>query len=155
MARRRKGQAALEYLTTYGWLLLIILIVAASMTALGLFKRSTYQQDTCTGFAKGLLYSEQKYQPGGTFTIVFNNNLGKTITYVTKVVMVLNDVTTKTENNPVVKMPWDTGEKRVVVAGGPDPGSIGSSYSLSVSIYFTTEGIDHIQTGTCAGKVEP
>lgn len=43
-----KGQGALEYLMTYGWALLIIVVVGAALFALGVFSPQT--RSTCTGF---------------------------------------------------------------------------------------------------------
>lgn len=46
----RKGQGAMEYLMTYGWALLVIVIVGAALFALGILNPATYQQKTCSGF---------------------------------------------------------------------------------------------------------
>jgi hypothetical protein len=46
----RKGQGAMEYLMTYGWALLVIIIVGAALFALGVLNPATYQQKTCSGF---------------------------------------------------------------------------------------------------------
>ncbi len=35
---KRKGQAAMEYLMTYGWAILIIVVVVAALYAMGVFK---------------------------------------------------------------------------------------------------------------------
>ncbi len=44
---RARGQSALEYLTTYGWAILIIAIAVAALAALGLFTPSTYVSSSC------------------------------------------------------------------------------------------------------------
>ena len=46
----RKAQAAMEYLMTYGWAILIVIIVAAALYALGIFDPSTWTGDRATGF---------------------------------------------------------------------------------------------------------
>ena len=38
MRRERKGQAAMEYLMTYGWAILIVIIVVAALWAFGVFQ---------------------------------------------------------------------------------------------------------------------
>src|SRR3989338_5866650 len=48
---KKKGQAAMEYLMTYGWAILIVIIVAAALWALGVFNPSTWTQAAATGFA--------------------------------------------------------------------------------------------------------
>ena len=46
----KKGQGAMEYLMTYGWALLVIVIVGAALFALGILNPATYQQRRCNGF---------------------------------------------------------------------------------------------------------
>ncbi len=46
--RRRKGQAALEYLVTYGWGILAILVVVGALAYFGLFEPSRYLPDHCS-----------------------------------------------------------------------------------------------------------
>jgi len=43
----RKAQSAMEYLTTYGWAILIIGVVLAALAEMGLFNPSTYAQSIC------------------------------------------------------------------------------------------------------------
>ena len=38
---RKKGQAAMEYLMTYGWAILIIIVVVGALFAMGVFKGGT------------------------------------------------------------------------------------------------------------------
>ena len=42
-----KAQSAIEYLTTYGWAILVIAIVLAVLYELGLFSPSTYVHTSC------------------------------------------------------------------------------------------------------------
>lgn len=48
--RQRKGQGAMEYLMTYGWALLVIVVVGAALFALGVLNPTTYTQTRCQGF---------------------------------------------------------------------------------------------------------
>jgi hypothetical protein len=45
--RRRRGQAALEYLVTYGWGILAILVVVGALAYFGLFDPARYLPDRC------------------------------------------------------------------------------------------------------------
>lgn len=47
---KMKAQTAMEYLMTYGWAILIVIIVGAALYALGIFNPATYTQSTATGF---------------------------------------------------------------------------------------------------------
>ena len=42
--KNKRAQAALEYLMTYGWALVIIAIVAAALFAMGIINPATYVQ---------------------------------------------------------------------------------------------------------------
>ncbi|MCL4399276.1 hypothetical protein M1293_02090, partial [Candidatus Parvarchaeota archaeon] len=47
----KKSQSALEYMMTYGWAILIIVIVAAVLYSLGIFSPSSSISSTVTGFS--------------------------------------------------------------------------------------------------------
>ena len=72
----RKGQGAMEYLMTYGWALLVIIIVGAALFALGVLNPATYQQRRCTGF-QYFTYMDQKADDGtpDVFTIQLRNGV--------------------------------------------------------------------------------
>ena len=55
----RKGQGAMEYLMTYGWALLVIVVVGAALFALGVLNPTTYTQTRCQGF-QYFSYQDQK-----------------------------------------------------------------------------------------------
>ena len=151
----KKGQAALEYLTTYGWLLVIIVIVAGALYALGVFSPATYQGKTCTGFSSQITYSDHKLADDGTFTLVLSNNIGKSIAAVPNVAMTLSGGAVVNDASTGVAVPWTPGAKRTLALTGPDGGSIGDSYSMTVTAtYDTAEIAGHKQTGTCTGTVE-
>lgn len=70
----KKAQAAMEYLMTYGWAIIIVIIVAAALYAMGLFNPGT--QSIATGFN-----NIGKPEPGGwqmlgtgNFTVLLANN---------------------------------------------------------------------------------
>ena len=76
----KKGQGALEYLMTYGWALLVIVIVVAALYAMGVLNPSTYQQSRCTGF-QHFTFNDQKLsttqyvldvRSGGTSKVTIN-----------------------------------------------------------------------------------
>lgn len=48
MTKYRKGQAAMEFLMTYGWAILAAIIVIAALAAFGVFSPSTYIPNTCS-----------------------------------------------------------------------------------------------------------
>jgi hypothetical protein len=73
----RKGQGAMEYLMTYGWALLVIIIVGAALFALGILNPATYQQRRCNGF-QYFTYMDQKADDiatGDEFTLQLRNGV--------------------------------------------------------------------------------
>jgi hypothetical protein len=53
MLAGKKAQSALEYMMTYGWAILIIVIVAVILYSMGIFNPSSSISATITGFASG------------------------------------------------------------------------------------------------------
>ena len=51
MTRNARSQSALEYMMTYGWAILIIVIVAGVLYGLGIFSPSSSISATITGFS--------------------------------------------------------------------------------------------------------
>jgi hypothetical protein len=81
----RRGQAALEYLVTYGWGFLVILVVLGGMAYFGYLSPSRYTPERCN---TGVQVECTDYQlfstatgPGGheTIKVQFRNNLGDNI----------------------------------------------------------------------------
>lgn len=70
----------MEYLMTYGWAILIIIIVVAVLFSLGVFNPSTYTQTTATGLS-GFRVPAGGWQlsSGGTLTMQVENGVGATI----------------------------------------------------------------------------
>lgn len=43
----KKGQAAMEFLTTYGWMLIVVMVVVGGMWQFGVFTPSTWVKSSC------------------------------------------------------------------------------------------------------------
>ena len=61
---KRKGQAAMEYLMTYGWAILIIIVVIGALWKMGVF--STSPTVTCSPFFRYFAYRDYA---GGTLKL--------------------------------------------------------------------------------------
>jgi len=156
---RKKSQAALEYLLTYGWAILIVIIVGASLYALGVFSPGTWTGKRQTGFAQfqivdWKLESEDGDNPGN-LTVVFANRLGKTIE--------VDDIVATYKNK----------ECRFNIAGfnlGPNTDRTESedcesewgtlafrqSYTITLDFEYTDpdSGLSHVDSGTLFGSAE-
>ena len=77
MHNTNKGQAALEYLTTYGFALVIIAIVIGVLIFMGILKVPS--AGTCTGLEK-LAYADHTIDSNGTIILYLENGTGMRIT---------------------------------------------------------------------------
>jgi len=79
MKESRKGQAALEYLVTYGWAVLAIVIIAAVLWYLGVFNPNRYAAGKqCGGFST-LTCIDYTTSGSDTATVRFGNAAGATV----------------------------------------------------------------------------
>lgn len=86
MKKRRKGQAALEYLVTYGWAILAIVIIAAVLWYLGVFNPGKYAAGKQSGGYSTLSvidYTTISGSGSGQLTLTLGNAAGSTINYIT------------------------------------------------------------------------
>ena len=81
MRMMMKAQAAMEYLMTYGWAILIVIIVATALYSLGIFNPATWTGKRATGFANIGAPVDWLYGSTGKFNITLRNSLGQTITF--------------------------------------------------------------------------
>jgi hypothetical protein len=73
----KKAQAALEYLTTYGWAILTALVALGALSYFGFMNPTALMPDKCD-FGKQLECVDYMIQ-GGEVKIMLNNNFGKEI----------------------------------------------------------------------------
>ena len=152
----KKAQSALEYLLTYGWAILIVIIVGASLYALGVFNPGTFTGKRVTGFTQFQIV-DHKVDTNTDVTVVFGNRLGKTVTLgnITATYKNLDcsddslDGTTMGPNTQLTATlnctaPWN------------GPFEQRTSYSVILDIAFNDpdSALDHTDTGTLFGAVE-
>ncbi len=74
---KRKAQSALEYMMTYGWAILIIVIVAAVLYSMGIFNPSSSTGTTATGFSPFTVLAQTCNGHG--LQIQLGNNAGASV----------------------------------------------------------------------------
>lgn len=79
--KNKKGQAAMEYLMTYGWVLISILVIIAVLISSGIFNTGKFINQECKITPDFPCLTPVREQIGGTYKIRFNvtNGLGHTI----------------------------------------------------------------------------
>ena len=163
----KKSQAALEYLLTYGWAILIVIIVGASLYALGVFTPGQWTGKRQTGFAQ-FRVEDFQFGTNGNLTIVFEDQIGKTVdltdikaTYKgsTCTFFLINSkanttwVNLTTHNYTVAPSQVYYATTNATCWGTQN---LKSSYSIAVDFYYTDpdSGLSHIDSGTLFGAVE-
>ncbi len=76
----KRGQSALEYLVTYGWAILAIVIIAGVLWYFGIFNPAKFSgEKQCRGFS-AFICQDFRVNTSGHLQIVLNNKVGGQIT---------------------------------------------------------------------------
>jgi hypothetical protein len=148
----KKAQTALEYLMTYGWAILIIIIVGAALYALGVFSPGTFTGKRSTGFS-GFQINDFKLAQNGNLTVSYGNRLGKTV--------LLNSINaTYKSASCSATLNSNIGPNAQYVTTIPCPtfGGLTSkaTYNIALDFNYTDpdSGLWHFDSGTLFGIVE-
>lgn len=137
MQLNSKGQSALEYLMTYGWALVVIVIVVAALFAFGVFNTPA----NCTQFGGRLLLKDYSITSTG-ITLAIQNGSAGAMTGLSA----SGDLGAGSVGSESIARSADT---NVTYTGSV---SSGNSYDLTVT--YVSSGISHTETTTCvAGTV--
>ncbi len=147
----KKAQAALDFLMTYGWALLLIVLVVGALFALGIFDVGSFLGSKASGFAQVGIVG-WKLADDGAFTAKFENHAGSNIN-VTSINATLG--TESVAYNSTFNV--NNGQQSSTIAVGTfsSPGGKGTSYSINVNIAYTDKktGFAYTDAGTITGKV--
>ncbi len=121
---KKKGQAAMEYLMTYGWAILIIIVVVGALFAMGVFK--TESSIACSPCFSDFAFVDYA---GGTLVLTNGPNKLSAIS--------INDGTIQTST------PIEPGEEvritEITTSGDVD---------LTITYNMTASGLNHTDTAT-------
>jgi hypothetical protein len=149
----RKGQAALDFMMTYGWAIVLVVIIAIALFAMGIFDPSNFMGSKAAGFA-GVTVTGWSMDNTGTLTMKVVNNVGNpirlnsinvTIAGVSQLVSVTNATLAVGETSPMLS-------SAAAAFGTP---ATGTGYSAKVNIKYTdvNAGFPYTSSGTLTGKV--
>jgi hypothetical protein len=140
---RRKAQAAMEYLMTYGWAILVVIIVLAALWSMGIFA-PRIPKTACMND----VYFEAvdwDYKSDGTFRVSIGNKVGRSINLTT-----INVTVGDTYSTLALALVVPPGEKSgIVTVTGLPTGKAGDKVEPTVKIsYDIVEGMPNLAT-TC------
>ncbi len=159
-----KGQGALEYLMTYGWALLVVVVVGAALYSLGVLNPATYARQACTGF----MYfnaREFKMNESGNFTIIVDNGPNR-VSFGNMTSRLPGDSFDQDSEGGVSCESFGTCLNENDQNVGPNQqhsmwvqnsdvsGSVGTPYTVEVRISYYTSALSHEDVATCTGKYE-
>lgn len=140
----RKAQVAMEFLMTYGWALLIILISIAAISYYGITHPEKFAPDSCT-LPPGLTCLSHRVQTTEVL-LVLQNNFGEDITMGS----ISLEGCSRTFNTAMIN-----GGKSNFTVTSCTNGAVGKRYKTSVAMTYTDEeGVSHQKSGELISKVE-
>ena len=154
--KSKRSQSALEYMMTYGWAILIIVIVAVILYSMGIFNPSSSITTTSVGFSPFVVSSAICNSGGLSFSINTGAlpNLATSVT-LNKVYIISSSGTNSLNNQVYPLNPIILTSGKSTVLRLPIVCSSGSKFSLSSKIeysYSTAAGnVVTNATGTIAG----
>lgn len=158
ISENRKGQAAIEYLVTYGWAILVLAVVALVLWHWGVFTPPPPPPD-CRGFSQVQPF-DWVADNSGDFTIVLINNAGTRMILESggiRVKAVINDVACSyTPPSDIRLGPGAKVKINLTGCNGLDNIPPGDAYRAKINISYKNPASDmeHTSSGICWGSVE-
>ena len=140
---KKKAQAALEYLMTYGWAILVIVIVIAALYALGIFTPKA--SVACTPCFSSFAYLDHSYI-NGSLTLKMRN--GPRAIVVNKITF--TELATKNSKDNDTWLSFGANEDIEIVTNI----TLNPPYDVEVKVYYTVNetGLQHQDSATIHGK---
>lgn len=166
-ASTKQAQAAMEFLLTYGWAILVVLVAISALAYFGVLDMKFLTRNSCT-LPVGLSCFDHRVYTYDLFGIKYNgleinlkNNLGQEIQITDFDVEVFNN-----KHQEITNIKLGNGEKTVspnnvvvmdltnIGSGGQKMNS-GEKYSFEFTLTYTvtTTGLSHTVKGAVSGKV--
>jgi len=150
----KKGQAAMEFLMTYGWALLVVLVAIGALAFFGVLNPGQFLPDTCT-MPPGIACIESQATTTG-ITLVLQNGLGDTMNEAVATNGIysatLSDGTVCTTPALASHASGDTETVVFTCAGLTTGSTVQADITLDYTLASST--LTHAKTGKVAMKVE-
>jgi hypothetical protein len=151
----KKSQAALEFLMTYGWAILVVLAAIAALASFGVLNPNKYLPEKCI-IQTGISCESAKLQTSQA-QLFIKNGLGKTIDITLLEFKDLSDsvVCSQDYSASPVSMPADT-TTTLTASTSCSFGSSGDTFKGKIEIQYTesTSGFNKTLTGEINQRIE-
>ena len=157
----KRAQAALEFLTTYGWAFLVILIMISALAYFGVLRPSRLLPDRCSFGAEFECRDFQISQIDDTVKVKLKNNVGGAITVNSMSVSTESAITLNCTGDPDFTGVWPLGGIRDFIFTECNTGEVGfvsgdkGKVSINLGYYSVRSGSEysHIVSGTIFATV--
>lgn len=146
----KKGQAALDFLMTYGWAIALVVIIAAVLFAMGVFDTSNFIGNKAAGFA-GCAVKGWNFNTNGDLTLKFSNQVGQRIN-VTGVTATIGGITGSNSTTETIAPGADSSTYSI---SGFGTQTANTGYTAMVAINYTdlNSNFKYTSSGTLTGRV--
>ena len=140
-----KSQAAMEFLMTYGWAILVVLAAIAALAYFGVLSPETFLPQKCL-IETGFTCTGHKIEPTQS-TIVFSNGIGKSITITS---ISIGDCSSTYDVTMV------SGDEKTFELTGCDNGVLKETFTGDIVIGYTEKSTNLTKTayGDLSTKIE-
>ncbi|MCX8175275.1 MAG: hypothetical protein N3E51_03660 [Candidatus Micrarchaeota archaeon] len=147
---RKAGQAALDFLMTYGWALLLIALVAAALASLGTFDAISFVGSRASGFSQ-VSAEGWRVDSAGALTLKLKNNAGTDI----NITRINATYGTQTINYTAPLLLLNGEQSGTLPIGTFSGASAGGAYTVRIGITYTdmATGNSYIDSGVVSGRV--
>ena len=159
----RKGQAAMEFLMTYGWAILVVLAAIGALAYFGVLSPDRFLPDKCAANPPFSCTQYKAYSSGTTLSLGIQNNGGVDLTSVRVGVWCNRDWAAPTAGNGLFNQVVGNGDVFNGTATGSvfnvtcaDIGGVGTRFKATYTINYTKSGetITHTTTGSIQARAE-
>ena len=144
MMTDKRAQAAMEFLMTYGWAILVVLVAIGALAYFGVLSPNKFLPTSCT--LEPGISCDHKVEAGQT-TLVLKNGLGKDITV---------GAISVGECSTTFNQAFASGTQATFTLTGCTNGVAGARFNQNVALNYTESesGLTRTMKGVVTGKIE-
>ncbi len=143
-----KAQAAMEFLMTYGWAILVVLAAIAVLAYFGVLSPDMFFPQRCY-LPSGITCLDHEVG-SSRITLVLRNNFGSQI-IINRISITGTNTNACFDNESITLL---NNENAVVTLSGCNNGNIGQKFDGNINVTYTKEsGLRHLMQGTLRGKI--